>query len=129
MRGRKSLGLTPSGFATRTPTGTTPTSLLSGSAPKRSRSRTLPNQMKNHLTTYSRTPMKKIEVDISNTSKEYWEKILTQEGYDISRGSIQGDPQQKFAVITYLENMNMSVVNEEDVKSGFQIEVLKPEIE
>ena len=73
--------------------------------------------------------MKKIEVDISNTSQEYWEKILTQEGYDISRGSIQGDPQQKFAVITYLENMNMSVVNEEDVKSGFQIEVLKPEIE
>src|ERR1700676_2256365 len=67
MRGRKSLGLTPSGFATRTTTGTTATSVASCSETKRSRSRTLPNQMKNHLTTYSRRPMK-VNVFVSTRS-------------------------------------------------------------
>lgn len=62
---------------------------------------------------------KKVKIDRTNESQEYWERILTQEGFDMKRGGME-DPQQVAAIKGYLIREQLAEVSEEEIADGFQ---------
>jgi hypothetical protein len=64
--------------------------------------------------------MAKLYIDTTNTNQTYWEKILIRLGLNMNKGSMRDDPKQKYAIAKYLENLESPLVNETEVKRGFE---------
>jgi hypothetical protein len=71
--------------------------------------------------------MAKLYIDTTNTNQTYWEKILIRLGLSMNKGSMRNDPKQKYAIAEYLENLESPLVNETEVKRGFETISTEPE--
>jgi hypothetical protein len=59
-----------------------------------------------------------MKIDLTNESQAYWEEILKQEGFAMSRGSL-GEPKQRDAVLEYLETYTTQIVPSNELPEGF----------
>lgn len=65
---------------------------------------------------------KRKKINTANESQAYWERILTQEGFSMSRGSLRDDPKQKRAVKKFLRDNQIAVITEKEAaEAGLDI--------
>lgn len=58
------------------------------------------------------------EIDLTNEDQAYWNKILVEEGFGMSRGSL-GEPNERDAVLEYLETYSKQIVPSTELPKGF----------